>query len=108
MTNEENIKKWLAGELSEAERKDFEGTEEFARISKILEAVNHFKAPEYDVQGEYGRLTENRRRSGKRSSSQNILDKKKTISLVDRMRPVLKIAAILLNALTAGYFNKHQ
>ncbi len=92
MSREENIKKWLTGELSEAERKQFEQTREFEEIDKLLKAAKHFKAPDYDVQNEYNKLAE------------NVMGHGKTVSLFDRMRPLLKIAAVFLFALTAGYF----
>jgi transmembrane sensor len=93
MNREEKIKKWLAGELSESERKEFESTDEFVEMSKLLKNVNNFKAPEYDVDAEYGRL------------SDRIIKRKSTFSLYDRISPVLKIAAILIIALTIGYFS---
>ncbi len=93
MTGEEKIKKWLSGELSESERKEFESTEEYAKISKLLESVQKFEAPEYDVDSEYERLTE------------NLFSQERTISLYDRIKPVLKIAAVLILALVLGYFS---
>lgn len=93
MTDEEKIKKWLSGELSEAERMEFESSEEFADIRKLLDSVQDFKAPGYDVQGEYNRLYHSISRSGR------------TISLYQRISPVLKIAAILVVALSLGYFS---
>ncbi|GAO27756.1 FecR family protein [Geofilum rubicundum] len=96
MNNEDKIKKWLAGELSESETSDFESTEEFAKIDKLMKAVNTFKAPGYDVLNEYSKL------------SDNVLHSKRTISLFERMKPVLKIAAIFIVALTIGYFSFNQ
>lgn len=93
MTNEEKIKKWLAGELSEAEKKDFEDTEEFAKISKLLKAAHHFRAPEYSMDSEYRRLSE------------KLFSPKTTISIYERISPFFKIAAILILALTIGYFS---
>jgi ferric-dicitrate binding protein FerR (iron transport regulator) len=93
MTNEEKIKKWLSGELSEAERKEFESSEEYADIRKLLDSVKNFKAPGYDVHEEYKRL------------SQKISATRRTISLYERISPVLKIAAILVIALSLGYFS---
>ncbi len=93
MTREEKIKKWLAGELSESESKEFESSEEFAEINKLLKAVSNFKAPDYDVDAEYNRLSE------------NLMSQKRTVSLYERISPVLKIAAILILALTIGYFS---
>ena len=93
MIREEKIKKWLAGELSESERKEFESSAEFIEIQKIFKAVNNFKAPDYDVDEEYNRL------------SDKLMNQKRTISLYERISPVLKIAAILILALTVGYFS---
>lgn len=96
MANEDKIKKWLAGELSEYERKEFESSEEFAEIDKLLKSVKNFKAPEYDVDSEYNRL------------SKKLMDQKRSVSLYQRISPVLKIAAIFILALTIGYFSYNQ
>lgn len=93
MTNEEKIKKWLAGELSDSERKEFESTEEFAQLSKLFKAAKNFKAPEFDVEGEYSRL------------HKKLSRKKRTIPIYMRGGPVLKIAAILVLGLVLGYFS---
>lgn len=92
MTNEEKIKKWLAGELSEAEKKEFESTEEFAEISKLLKAASNFKAPEYDVVGEYKRLSE-------------AIHIKRPVPIIESINQFLKIAAILILTLTIGYLS---
>ncbi|MBN1132056.1 MAG: FecR domain-containing protein [Bacteroidales bacterium] len=96
MTNGDKIKKWLAGELSDAERKAFESTEEYAEINRLLEAVNHFKAPEYDVESGYGRL------------SGHLFHHKRTVPFYERISPVFRIAAIFVLALTIGYFSYHR
>ncbi|MFW5821322.1 MAG: FecR family protein, partial [Bacteroidota bacterium] len=93
MNREKKIKKWLAGELSESERKEFESSAEFAEIHKLLKALNNFKAPDYNVDEEYNRL------------SDKLMNQKRTVSLFERISPVLKIAAILILALTVGYFS---
>jgi len=95
MTNEDNVKKWLAGELSETERTEFEGTEEYARLDRLLKAVNNFKAPAYDVDKEYSRL------------SQTVHDKP-IISLCKGISPVFRIAAVFIVTLTIGYFLFNQ
>jgi len=92
MTNEDKITKWLAGELSDSDKKEFERTEEFAKIHRLLEGVNNFKAPEYDVDSEYKRLPE------------NLSQHKGSISLYKRISPLVRIAAILIVALTITYF----
>ncbi|TLX72599.1 FecR family protein [Labilibacter sediminis] len=92
MTNEDKIKRWLSGELSDSERAEFESSEEFGKIDKLLKAVNSFKAPEYDVEKEYNIL------------SDNLSYNRRSISLYEKVRPVLRIAAIFIIALTIGYF----
>ncbi len=93
MTNEDIIKKWLAGELSEEEKNEFESSEAYADIRKLSDALQAFKAPSYSTEEEYKKF------------SGSIFSKGKTISLYDRLKPVLKIAAILIIALTAGYYS---
>lgn len=93
MTNDNIIKKWLAGELSDEEKSEFESSEAYADLRKLSEALPAFKAPPYNTEKEYSKI------SGK------IFRKGRTISLYDRLKPVLKIAAILIIALTVGYFS---
>ncbi len=93
MKNEDKIKRWLSGELSKAERDEFENSEAFAQIDKLLEAVKNFKSPGYDVKSEYARL------------SDNLFQPKKTITLYSRLTPLLRIAAILIVAVILGYFS---
>jgi ferric-dicitrate binding protein FerR (iron transport regulator) len=88
MTSEDLIKRWLAGELSDSEKKEFESTEEFAKINKLMRAVNNFKAPEFDVDSEYKKLVQN----------------KKSITLFERLTPMVKLAAILIVTLAVSYF----
>jgi len=91
MTNEDKIKRWLAGELSESERAEFESTDEFAKIDKLMSAVKNFKAPEYNIEGELNHLS-------------NRVVRTKKISLYTRLSPVWRVAAIFILALTIGYF----
>ena len=93
MTNDDIIKKWLAGDLSEDEKREFESSEVYADIRKLSEALPAFKAPLYDSEIEYQKI------SGK------IFQKSRTISLYDRLKPALKIAAILIMALSVGYYS---
>ncbi|MEX0982816.1 MAG: FecR domain-containing protein [Bacteroidales bacterium] len=92
MTNDDKIKKWLAGELSDSERQEFESSADFAATKRLLEAVENFKAPEYDIEGEYSRLTK------------RVLSSKKTISLHERIAPLFKVAAVVILGLAIGYF----
>jgi transmembrane sensor len=93
MTNEDKIKKWLAGELSDTDKKEFESTEEFAKINKLMKAAKAFKASEYNTSKEHSRLYK------------NIFHKKETISLYDRISPILRIAAIFIFVSIIGYFS---
>ncbi len=93
MTNEEKIKRWLAGELSDGEKKEFESSEEFTEIGKLTKALNNFKAPEYNVDSEFKRLSE------------TIIHKEKPDSILKKIYPVLKIAAIFIITLTIGYYS---
>lgn len=96
MTTEDKIKRWLTDELSEAERKEFESSKEFSEIDRLLKALENFKAPEYDVDGQYSKLSE------------KVIPKSKTISIYNRISPVLRIAAIFIVALTIGFFAYNQ
>lgn len=96
MTTEDKIKRWLAGELSDAERKEFESSKEFSEVDRMLKALESFKAPEYDVEVQYSKLSE------------KVIHQPKTISLYSRISPVLRIAAIFIVALTVGYFAYNQ
>ena len=96
MNREDQIKKWLAGELSDPERREFEESDEFAEISRLLNAAKSFKAPEYDVEGEYNKLSE------------KVLPGTRTISITRRFDSVLRIAAIFIVALTVTYFAYDQ
>jgi transmembrane sensor len=92
MNNGDKIRKWLEGELSDAEKKQFEATEEYAKIDRLVKAVNNFKAPEYDPDKKY------------REFSENVFHKKETFSLYRKISPVLRIAAIFIFTLMIGYF----
>ncbi len=93
MINEEIIKKWLAGELSDEEKIEFESSGDYTEIRKLSDALQAFKAPGYDAGNEYEKL------------SKRILHKNRTISLYNNLKSVLRIAAILIIALTVGYFS---
>ena len=43
MTNDDIIKKWLAGELSDEEKREFESAEKFADVRKLSDALYAFK-----------------------------------------------------------------
>lgn len=50
MDQNEYIKKWVAGTLSEEEKELFEQTEEYQHLEKLSDSLLAFKAPEYDVE----------------------------------------------------------
>jgi len=91
MTNENKIKRWLADELSDSEREQFESTDEFKEIDRLMGAVKSFKAPEYNIEIELGKLTE------------QVVNTKK-ISLYNKLNPVWRIAAIFILVFIIGYF----
>ena len=93
MNKEEEIRKWLVGELSETERKEFELSSEFAKIERLQEAVKSFKAPDYSIDTELNKL------------SKNIFHQQKTINFYDKISPLLKIAAILIFVIATGLFS---
>jgi ferric-dicitrate binding protein FerR (iron transport regulator) len=96
MTTEDNIKKWLSGELSKSEKIAFESSDEYANLTRMLSALNNFKAPEYDVEGQYSKL------------SKKSLYQKKPVSIYRRISPLLKVAAIFIVSLALGYFAINQ
>ena len=96
MTSEDKIKQWLTGELSDAERKEFESSNEFSGIDRLLKALKNFKAPEYDVDDQYSKLSE------------KVVHESRTISFYNRISPALRIAAIFIVALSIGYFTYNQ
>lgn len=93
MTNEDKIKKWLSDELLDSEKKEFESTETFAKINKLLNAAQAFKAPEYNIDKEYSKL------------SDYLHHEKKHYTLYKAATPILRIAATIIIIFTIGYFS---
>lgn len=85
----EKIYKWLAGELSDSEKKEFESSNDFAELDKMLKALKSFKAPEFNIEKEYSKVSKDR----------------KSIPLYQKIKPILKIAAVIIITLTIGYFS---
>ncbi|WP_340110958.1 FecR family protein [Maribellus mangrovi] len=92
MDRNDKIRKWLKGELTDSERKDFESSDEFAEMRRLMDAVNKFAAPPYNAEKEY------RKFEGKH------LKTNREISLYQRISPVLKVAAVLVFVVLLGYF----
>jgi len=84
------IKKWLAGELSEDEKKTFEKSSEYQSIKKISSSVHSFKAPEYDVSEELEKLRLKKAKAAK-------------VVHIPWMKHLLRTAAVLTGILI-GYF----
>ncbi|MEL7003492.1 MAG: FecR family protein [Bacteroidota bacterium] len=92
MSNEEYIKKWLDGTLTEEEEKHFLQSDDYASIKKMLYATQSFKAPEYNVDAEWDRLS-------KAKSA-----KKPKVIRVNWYKPLLQVAASLLILAVAYFF----
>ncbi len=56
MTEETYIRKWLEGNLTEEELREFEKTELYASLQKMQDGLQAYKAPEFDTESEYARL----------------------------------------------------
>lgn len=93
MANEDIIKKWLAGELSEEEKYEFESSEAYADIRKLAETLPAFKASGYNTEEEYKKIY------------QRVFRNDRSISLFDKLKPFLKVAAIFIITLTIGYIS---
>ena len=89
MTNEEYIRKWLDGSLTEAEEEAFKNTADYQELERMLRAIPSFKAPEYDVEAGLKALHERKPARGK-------------MVRMNWVRPLLQVAAVFLLAV-AGY-----
>ena len=65
MNTDRYIKKWLEGKLTNEEQAKFGQTESYKEIKKISESVQHFKAPEYDIEAELERVNQSKSGRGK-------------------------------------------
>ena len=89
--DEQNIKKWLEGRMSGPEKDLFGKTDEFRSLEKLLNAVNRFRALEYDKEAGFSRLRLDE--SGKVPETR-----------VFSIRPLLRIAAVLTVILGITYY----
>lgn len=60
MKDEDYIKKWLEGTLTEEDERAFKGSEQQKSLDRLSRALPAFKAPEYDVAAELSRLEQAR------------------------------------------------
>ena len=59
------VKKWLEGTLTEEEKATFEGSGEYKSLTMLSRSIPAFKAPEYDVQSGLARLQAEKASRGK-------------------------------------------
>jgi transmembrane sensor len=90
MENEDYIKKWLEDSLNDEERRVFERTEDYRALARLSKSLMSFKAPEYDVHVEYGRL-----RSARHSKAK--------VVTMNWLIPFLRIAAVFM-LMAGSYF----
>ncbi len=84
MEKETLIKKWLKNELSVDELKAFQQLEEYDSLLKLSENAQFFKAPSYNSYKAYKKL------------QSSIAHKRKSKIVLQRLRPVVQIAAVFL------------
>ncbi|WP_297097455.1 FecR family protein [uncultured Draconibacterium sp.] len=92
MDKSDKIRKWLNGEVSDSEQKEFQASEEFAELSRLMNAVDNFAAPPYDAEKEFEKL------------AKTTIENKPVISLYQKLSSVIRIAAVLVFVVLAGYF----
>lgn len=91
MGNEEYIKKWLDGSLTDEEKEAFESSEDFRSLSKLDAALKGFKAPQYNVTQELARLHEKKRKEGK-------------VISMPWLKSIVRVAAVLLILMSSFFF----
>lgn len=89
MDRETLIKKWLDHNLTQEEQMAFEGLEDYKDLLKISESVKGFKSPNFDSEVEYDKV-------------KSLLKPK---SNKNWMRPLMRIAAVLVIGLSLFYYN---
>lgn len=89
---ENYLAKWLSGELSEQELREFEASEAYASFQKLKEASSGLQAPDFDVDQALLRFKE-----------EHMAEAPKVISL-NPFRKFLRVAAVIAILLTGSYF----
>ena len=89
---ENYLAKWLSGELSEQELREFEASEAYASFQKLKEASSGLQAPDFDVDQALLRFKE-----------EHMAKSPKVITL-NPFRKFLKVAAVIAILLTGSYF----
>ncbi len=85
MDNQDFLEKWINGTLTVDERILFERTKEYQALKRISDATASFRAPEYDVPGEFARL-------------QTKMASPRRVKVVEMpwLRPLMRVAAVLV------------
>ncbi|WP_318311867.1 FecR family protein [Flagellimonas crocea] len=89
---ENYLAKWLSGELSEEELREFKSSEEYASYQKLKEASGKLVAPEFDADQALQRL-----------KNEHIQNAPKVISL-NPFKKFLRLAAVIAVLLAGSYF----
>ena len=89
---ENYLAKWLSGELSEDELREFKNSEAYASYQKLKEASSRLTAPEFDADQALQRLKD-----------EHIDNAPKVISL-NPFKKFLRVAAVIALLLTGSYF----
>ncbi|MCG8320312.1 MAG: FecR domain-containing protein [Cytophagales bacterium] len=86
MKDEDYIKKWLEGTLTEEDERAFKGSEQQKSLDRLSRALPAFKAPEYDVADELSRLEQARTSKAEEGR----------IVPMKWMKPLLRVAAVFV------------
>ncbi|AEM69688.1 anti-FecI sigma factor, FecR [Allomuricauda ruestringensis DSM 13258] len=89
---ENYLAKWLSGELSEEELREFKNSQEFASYQKLKDVSGNLKAPDFDTEKALQRLKE-----------EHIDNAPKVISL-NPFKKFLRVAAVIAILLAGSYF----
>ncbi len=91
MENENYIKKWLEGTLSEDERRVFEASAEFKSLKKFNKSIQAFKAPDYNVEKELELVNDKKAGEGK-------------VVRMLWLKPMLKVAAVFIVLIGVSFY----
>jgi len=86
MDNDKYIEKWLSNSLSKDELRVFEGSKDYKSLKKLDHALQNFKAPKFDIQGELARLNEAK---GVGMAGGKVIE-------VSWFQPMVRIAAVIV------------
>ncbi|MDF0717071.1 FecR family protein [Muricauda sp. 334s03] len=89
---ENHLAKWLSGELSDEELREFENSEAFPSYQKLKEISSKLMAPDFDTE-----------KALKRLKDEHIANAPKVISL-NPFKKFLRVAAVIAVLLTGTYF----